>query len=86
MGDKEDSVSVDRLEPVFSCTNPVVSAVPPTHGRPRHHPVVKPSAPARPATPSPTTVSPPADGLPSLQRRNPRRIVRDHTSAPFPTC
>ena len=82
MGDKEDSVSVDRLKPVFS-TNPVVPAVPPTRGRPRHHPVVRPSAPVRPAIPSPTTVSPPADDLPSLQRRNPRRLVRDHTSAPF---
>ena len=60
MGDKEDSVSVDRLKPVFS-TNPVVPAVPPTPSRPRHHPVVRPSALVRPAIPSPTTVSAPAD-------------------------
>jgi len=66
MGDKEDSVSVDRLKPVFS-TNPVVPAVPPTRGRPRHQTVVRPSAPVRPAIPSSTTVSPPADDLPSLQ-------------------
>ena len=31
IGDKKDSVSVDRLRPFFS-TNPVVPAVPPTHG------------------------------------------------------
>ena len=69
---------------VFS-TNPVVPAVPPTHGRLRHHPVVRPSAPVRPAIPSATTVSPPADDLPALQRRHPRRLVRDYTSAPFST-
>ena len=82
IGEKEDSVFVDRLKPVFS-TNPVVPAVPPTCGRPRHHPADRPSAPARPAIPSSTTVSLPADDLPVLQRRNPRRLVRDHTSAPF---
>jgi len=84
IGDKEDSVSVDRLKPVFS-SNPVVPAVPPVRGRPRHHPVVRPSAPARPTISSPTTVSPPTDELPVLQRRNPRRLVRDHTSAPLST-
>ena len=82
MGDKEDSVSVDRFKPVFS-TNPVVSAVPPTRGRPHHHPVVSPSVPVRPAIPSSTTVSPPAEDLPSLQQRNTWSLVRDHTSAPF---
>ena len=74
---------VDRLKPVS--TNPVVPAVPPTRGRLRHHPADRPSAPARPAIPSPTTVSPPADDLPVLQRRNPQRLVRDHTSASFST-
>ena len=79
MGDKEDFVSVFSI-------NTVLPAVPPTRDRPRHHPVVRPSALIRPAIPSPTTVSPPADNLPALQRRNLRRLVRDHTSAPFSTC
>ena len=72
---------VDRLKPVS--TNPVVPAVPPTRGRLRHHPADRPSAPARPAIPSPTTVSPPADDLPVLQRRNPQRLVRSYISSFF---
>ena len=42
MGDKEDSVSVDRLKSILS-TNPVVSAVPATRGRPRHPQLDQPS-------------------------------------------
>ena len=49
IGDKSDSVSVDRLKPVFS-SDPVIPAEPPLRGRPRLVPasVPKPTVPRRP--------------------------------------
>ena len=49
IGEKTDSVSVDRLKPVISSV-PVIPGVPPVWGRPRLKPasVPKPPVPVRP--------------------------------------
>ena len=80
IGDKQDSVSVDRLKPVFS-SNPVVPGLPPVRGRPRLVPASVPGPPAvRP--PVKKVSSTPVkkvrfSPVPATQlRRNPHRTVR----------
>ena len=46
IGDKSDSVSVDRLKPVISSV-PVVPGVPPVCGRPRLKPASNPGPPVQ---------------------------------------
>ena len=82
----EDSVSVDRLKPVFSSV-PVVPAAPPQRGRPRLGPALVPRPPG--PCPEPALVpGPPDPGRPPVKKvrfspvpaiqlhRNPHRTVQ----------
>ena len=50
IGEKTDSVSVDRLKPVFSSA-PIVPGVPPVRGRPQFVPASNPGPPVKDCPP-----------------------------------
>jgi hypothetical protein len=84
IGDKVDSVSVDRLKPVFS-DSPVIPAAPPPRGRPPlrqpKDPPVHPSAAKSSASKKKKSVS--FLNQPTVMpRRNPHRQVRKEGYAP----
>ena len=84
IGDKPDTVSIDRLKPAFS-TDEMVPGVPPCRGRPRIQPPVRRSA-APPVPPVLPVFSTGAPIRPVSTRIQPSRAANSVNPRPQPLC